>query len=130
VADRLSFLEVRRASVQVAMPRDPHEASRAGRIGALTMHGRYDARQTTEAGRAAFLARFERDVDPGGVLGDEERARRAESLRRAYFTRLAVRSAQVRQTRQLAKATSGEPDRRRSADGSDALRHRRPAEGF
>ena len=50
----------------------------------------------TAPARAAAFARFEREVDPDGVLSPAERARRAESARKAYFTRLALRSAQAR----------------------------------
>jgi hypothetical protein len=60
------------------------------------MHARHDARQTTAAGRAAFLARFEAEVDPDGTLSPEERSRRAEHARSAYFTRLALASAKAR----------------------------------
>lgn len=55
-----------------------------------------DRRARTAAGTAAFLGRFEREVDPDGVLDPADRARRAESARRAYFTRLALKSAQAR----------------------------------
>ena len=41
----------------------------------------------------------EHDVDPDGVLPVEERLRRAEMARKAYFTRLALKSAQVRRQR-------------------------------
>ncbi|HEU5026197.1 MAG TPA: hypothetical protein VFV01_14860 [Spirillospora sp.] len=55
-----------------------------------------DRKQRTKPGRDAFLARFEREVDPEGVLPVEERRRRAELAKRAYMLRLAKRSAQVR----------------------------------
>jgi hypothetical protein len=42
------------------------------------------------------MDRFERQVDPDGTLKPEERARRAGHARKAYFTRLALRSAQAR----------------------------------
>ena len=42
------------------------------------------------------LSRFEREVDPDGVLTAGERARRAEAARRAYFTRLAFQSSRAR----------------------------------
>jgi hypothetical protein len=35
--------------------------------------------------RRAFLDRFEREIDPDGVLKPEERARRAEHARKVYF---------------------------------------------
>ena len=75
------------------------EASMRGRIGAHSLHARYDPRKTTAAARAAFLDRFEREADPDGVLDPSERARRARHLRAAYFARLALRSAQVRRRR-------------------------------
>jgi hypothetical protein len=50
----------------------------------------------TFAARTAFLNRFEREVDPDGRLSAAERARRADSARRAYFTRLAAKSAKAR----------------------------------
>lgn len=50
----------------------------------------------TEPARRAALARFEREVDPDGQLDPEERQRRAESARRAYFRYLAMRSARAR----------------------------------
>jgi len=51
----------------------------------------------TAPARAAFLDRFDREVDPEGVLAPAERARRAEHARKAYFTRLAYKSSQKRQ---------------------------------
>jgi hypothetical protein len=53
----------------------------------------------TEAARKAAHDRFERQVDPEGLLPPEERARRAESARKAYFSRLALLSAQARRGR-------------------------------
>jgi hypothetical protein len=74
----------------------PEEASLRGRIGAFVLHARYDSRETTAKGRAAFLARFERQVDPDGVLPEAERLRRADAARRAYFARLSLMSARAR----------------------------------
>lgn len=55
-----------------------------------------DPSARTEPARRALLDRFEREVDPDGVLSPAERARRAGHARKAYFTRLALRSAQAR----------------------------------
>jgi hypothetical protein len=63
----------------------------------------------TAPARAAFLSRFEREVDPEGELEPRERARRAEHARKAYFTRLALASAHARGVRR------GGPPRDRSA---------------
>lgn len=69
-------------------------------IGAIGAHESWartpDRTARTSAGRRAFLARFEREVDPDGTLTPEERTRRAESARKAYFARLALKSAQAR----------------------------------
>jgi hypothetical protein len=77
----------------------PAERTLRARLAAHTMHARHDARETTANGRAAFLARFEAEVDPDSALPMEERRRRAEHARRAYFTRLALASAKARRAR-------------------------------
>lgn len=69
-----------------------------GRIGAYRLHATHDPKETTKAARTAFLARFLRDVDPGGVLPAEERDRRALAARRAHFARMALASAQRRRS--------------------------------
>ena len=69
------------------------------RLAAYAMHARNDVRVTTKAAREAFLARFEREVDPEGQLPLRERARRAEAARKAYFTRLAFQSSKARRRR-------------------------------
>ena len=71
----------------------PAERSLRAQLAAHAMHARHDARETTTAARAA---RFEAEVDPDGILSPEERRRRAEHARRAYFTRLALASAKAR----------------------------------
>jgi len=52
---------------------------------------------------AAWAARFERQVDPEGVLPPNERAERAESARRAFYREMALRSAEVRRAKAAAK---------------------------
>jgi len=81
--------------------------SQAGRVGAYTMLSRNDPKETTKNGRAAFLARFEQDVDPERVLSGEERARRAEAARHAHFARLALISANARSARRRANTAPG-----------------------
>ena len=75
---------------------DPAEMAFRGRIGAHVTHSRYDARELTAPARAAFLTKFEREVDPEGELSPEERRRRAEHARKAHFARLARLSAEAR----------------------------------
>jgi len=55
-----------------------------------------DPAARTAPGRAAFLKRFERQVDPEGKLAPAERQRRANQLRRAFFLDLAAKSANAR----------------------------------
>ena len=78
---------------------DPQEMARRGRIGAYRLHATNDPKETTKAAREAFMARFEREVDPDGTLSPEERARRAEAARKAYFAQLAHKSAKARRRR-------------------------------
>jgi hypothetical protein len=58
----------------------------------------------TEPGRRAAEARFERLVDPDGVLTPDELARRVANARRAHFQQLALRSAKARRLRRGAGA--------------------------
>ncbi len=73
----------------------PAERALRARLAAHTMHAQHDGREITAAARAAFLARFEAEVDPDGSLSPEERRRRAEQARSAYFTRLAFMRAKA-----------------------------------
>jgi hypothetical protein len=82
------------------------------------MHAKYDSRQTSANGRAAFLTRFEREVDPDGTLDPQERARRAEHARSAHFARLALASAKAK--RQKRTAIVRKAKRTRRATGGDA----------
>ncbi len=77
----------------------PEQRALRARLAAQTRWGREDARQGTFAARQAFNDRFLREADPDGVLPPEERARRADSLRRAHFTRLALKSSRARRER-------------------------------
>ena len=61
-----------------------------------------DRTARTARGREAFLAKFEAEVDPDGTLDPIERAKRAESARRAHFSRLALASAKARRERRAA----------------------------
>lgn len=69
------------------------------RLAAHAMHARNDNRAVTTNARRAFLDRFEREVDPDGILPVAERLRRAEHAKQAHMLRLALRSARVRRRR-------------------------------
>jgi hypothetical protein len=75
----------------------PEQRSQRGRIGAYVQWSRTpDKAAHTAPARAAFVSRFEREVDPDGTLDPAERARRAEYARKAHFARLAFASARAR----------------------------------
>jgi hypothetical protein len=80
-------------------PKKTSERVLTGRIGAYVLHSKYDSHELTKAARAAFESKFEREVDPDGVLPLEERLRRAEMARKAHYARLALKSAQARRKR-------------------------------
>jgi hypothetical protein len=82
----------------------PIERTLRARLAAHSLHSKRDSREITTSGRAAFLARFELEVDPDGALDPEERRRRAEHARRAYFTRLALAAVEARRAK---RATEG-----------------------
>ena len=79
---------------------NPEQRRLRAQIAAHEMWANCDdpAAQTAPA-RAAFMERFEREVDPGGTLAPAERARRAAHARRAYFAKLALKSSQARGTK-------------------------------
>ncbi len=74
----------------------PAQRSLRARLAAHTRWAHNDPVEGTAKARAAFLDRFVDEVDPERILPEPERLRRAASARKAYFTRLALRSAQAR----------------------------------
>ena len=75
------------------------ESRLRGRIGAYSLHAQRDSRELTKNARAAFNQRFVDEVDPDRMLTESERSRRADAARKAYFSRLALKSAQSRRQR-------------------------------
>jgi len=72
----------------------------AGQLGAHASWAQTEDRAArTAAARAAADARFERQVDPNGVLPPQERAKRAASARRAFYAQIALKSAIARRAR-------------------------------
>jgi hypothetical protein len=85
------------------MPAEPaSQRALAARVAAHSKWAVTDPIEGTAAARRAFLDRFEREVDPDGVLPPAERARRAEHARKAHMTRLALASAKARSRRAAA----------------------------
>lgn len=78
----------------------PQERSLRGQIAAHASWARTPDRSArTAPARKALLDKFEQEVDPDGTLPPAERAKRAENARKAYFRRLALKSAQARRRR-------------------------------
>ena len=80
----------------------PEERTHRARLGAFTLHATHDPRETTAKAREALYRKFENEVDPDRLLPDEERARRVKYARKAYYARLALKSAQARRARTVA----------------------------
>lgn len=74
----------------------PAERKLRARIGGLSLAAQRDPKEYTANARAAFLSRFDDEVDPERALLPEERARRAKAAKAAYFARLRLKSAKTR----------------------------------
>ena len=72
----------------------PAQRSLRARCAAYALHAQGGT--STRAGTAAFLARFEHQVDPDHVLPPDERARRAEYALKAHMTSLALRASRAK----------------------------------
>jgi hypothetical protein len=66
----------------------------------LAAHSRWagepDRKEALQPARDGLLARFERQVDPDGVLDPGERAKRAESARQAFYKAMQLKSSRSR----------------------------------
>lgn len=79
----------------------PAQRSLRARIAAhVSWANTTDRAKRTAAARQAALDRFDRQVDPDRSLPPEERVQRALAARKAYFTRLALRSSRARRRTQ------------------------------
>lgn len=58
-----------------------------------------DRAARTRAARQGLEERFEREVDPDGVMSPADRAKAVENARKAYYLRLAQASAEARRQR-------------------------------
>ncbi|GAA2185018.1 hypothetical protein GCM10009785_35100 [Brooklawnia cerclae] len=102
------------------MSAPPSERALVGRIAANERWAREpDRSAATAPARAAMLAKFEREVDPDGVLTPEERARRAGHAKKAYFTRLALKSARARRRSKELADEAAQADAELAAAGGE-----------
>ncbi|MFD4432892.1 hypothetical protein [Nocardia sp. NPDC058497] len=86
----------------------PSERTLQARIAAHESWARTpDRAARTAKARSAMESKFDRIVDPDGLLSPEERAYRSGQARKAHYTRLALKSAQSRR-RRTKRAKAGE----------------------
>ena len=82
------------------MPLTPAEKSLRGQLAVHESWARTpDRAARTAKARQAALDRVEREVDPAGELLPDVRRKMAENARKAYFARLALKSAAARRRR-------------------------------
>jgi hypothetical protein len=85
------------------MSESPAERALRARAAAFTRWSRTDDRPAaTAAARAAARNRFEKLVDPDGVLPEHERVQRADMARRAFYADMARKSAAARRRKKAA----------------------------
>ena len=77
----------------------PAQRSFRARLGAHRLHATSDSKELTKKARAAFDERFYNEVDPERSIPEDERRRRAEHAKKAYFIELAIKSAKARKAR-------------------------------
>ena len=91
------------------------------RIGGLRAWALNDAEVMVGPAHRGFRARFERLVDPDGILDPKERAIRADRARRAHMLDLAAKSAKARRAKKGAtdvqSPVAPEENRRHGLDG-------------
>lgn len=76
-----------------------------GKAGGYACAAQHDPREYTARARSTFLASFEKQVDPDGVLPEGERLRRAQAAKSAHFAKMALKSAKKR-SRKARKAVA------------------------
>lgn len=84
-------------SYPIARPTTAADRRRIAKVAANTRWAHEEDRSAaTQPARDGLYRRFEDEVDPERRLSPEERGKRVESARRAYYQRLALKSAQAR----------------------------------
>lgn len=74
----------------------PEQRRQRATAAALARWAKEDPTAQALKGQRGLLARFEREVDPDGILAPVERTRRAQLARRAYMASLALKSSIAR----------------------------------
>lgn len=88
---------------------DPLLAHHRARVAGLSSWvGESDPTARTAPARAAFLSRFEREVDPENRLSEEDRTRRALVAQKLYFARLTFARVTTASKKNAAPAPTAE----------------------
>lgn len=74
----------------------PSQRSQRARIASLARWSKESPAANAARGQAGLLAKFEREVDPDGVLPAAERRRRAECARKLHMARLSLKASKAR----------------------------------
>jgi hypothetical protein len=81
----------------------PAERTLRARLAAHALHAQ--GKTNTGPATVAHLARFEREVDPDGLLPPAERSRRADHARKSYMSKLALKASRARGNRMTAASS-------------------------
>ena len=87
------------------MPLSPSQRRTRARIGAHALHASRDGVELTEKARTTFLASFDHQVDPDGVLEVGERRRRAQHALQAHMAKLSLAASRARSARRGGAST-------------------------
>lgn len=90
-----------------ATPEGRARAALYGRKGGYIRIATADRQKLAQSGQEGLIARFERQVDPDGLLSPEERRTRALFLREAHMANMSARRILKQRARKAAaRATS------------------------
>lgn len=92
------------------MPKKDPYRSAINSSAALTRVANEGGAAVSAPARAAFMDSFVQQVDPDRRLPEDEREKRAAAARKAYFTKLAAKSAKKRRENASRLAAKSEAD--------------------
>lgn len=98
-----------RGTSMAGMAENNADRSQIARIAVHTSWAKTEDRTArTAPGTRASMARFEKQVDPEGRLSPEERAKRAENAKKAWFIALGRKSAKARAAKRAQREGGGD----------------------
>ena len=81
--------------------------STIGKIGAAALHSQ--GKTNTGPATAAAMNRFEKQVDPDGLLPPEERAKRAAHAKTLHYLQLGRKSGEARRKKANSRRSAAQP---------------------